>query len=187
MRLLCSLYTRDVEMSCKIVYNRSMNPLLPRERYTERACPMCGCRYCDSTASYCRTCTNQYAAWRYRQRKKNLPTTVTEYRKQTGKVKKAVRYLPARTEANVAPTEQVAYEQHTSERLKECPVCRDLHHNSNSRIYCKPCHSAYQLWAKQRHAAGLNAPMDLFRQAIDGGWVVPKRDASHQGRVVRGI
>jgi hypothetical protein len=110
-----------------------MEPPPLDERYTERTCSLCGCQHRDSTPSYCRTCHNQYYAWRYHQKRKGLPTTVVEYRRVTGKVQE--------------PTVE-------SVRLKECPICFNLHRNPNSG-YCSRCKASYQAWAtgqRETHA-----------------------------------
>lgn len=105
-------------------------PLTNGERYVERTCCMCGCKFHDNTPSYCRVCTNQYYAWRQRQLRAGLSTTVTEYRRVTGKVR-------------------VPRTKRRAQTLKECPICFSVHVNPYS-TYCTQCKSWYQQWAAEQ-------------------------------------
>lgn len=132
------------------------------ERYVERTCSLCGTKFHDSTPTYCRVCTNQYYAWRQRQKRAGLPTTITEYRRVMDKPHPR---WPLHTSAPEGP-EAVRY--------KECPICLGVHSHRHS-VYCPKCKAWYQTWArKQRElyalsngVAGEARPtVELFRNMV---------------------
>lgn len=171
------------DKSLEIHYNRTMRP---EEAYVERTCSLCQQKFHDSTPTYCRPCTNAYNTWYQKQRRHGLPTTIKVYREVMNKPRVARVLTPPVTRANVTDEELAAHEA-KRRRAKVCPICDGLHRNPNHRSYCMPCHAAYQQWGRRRRNAGLDASVQAFRAAIESGRVVPRRDASHLGRVVRGI
>lgn len=132
------------------------------ERYAERTCSLCNKKFRDCTTSYCRPCHNAYYAWRQRQKRQGLPTTIAEYRRVMNKPR-----LPKQSTQERIDTMEAA-------GLKTCPICLEVHDNPHS-AYCPKCKSWYQYWAQQQRelyatsngATGEARPtVEMFRNLV---------------------
>ena len=136
------------------------------EHEGDRWCTICGTWFDDTTPTYCRPCTNDYARWKYSRGGGKAwanrdYTSVKTYRAEMNKP-----HIPKPKAPVEAPTEAAS--------MKACPVCLKDHRNPYSG-YCVQCKSGYQAWARRQKKAyqlsdgmhGTNTPtMEEYRNLV---------------------
>lgn len=114
------------------------------EHVGDRWCTICGTWFDDTTPTYCRPCTNDYARWKYARgggkawANKDY-TSVKTFRAEMNKP-----HIPKPKVEVETPIERAAF--------KVCPICLKDHRNPYS-CYCVQCKSGYQAWARRQKRA----------------------------------